>query len=114
VLYRQDELLKTAPGCEVWIACNDEDADAMIADGHVAVSAPGGRAWLNSYCEPLKGHPIRIIARRDAGPGMTFARLVERQLKKNGHDRPIVVSFMRDGFQNYAAWKKGQTDGTEI
>jgi hypothetical protein len=45
---------------------------------------------------------------------MTFARLVERQLKKNGHDRPIVVSFMRDGFQNYAAWKKGQTDGTEI
>lgn len=92
----QDVLQAAAAGTVVHLAEGEKDADALLAAGVVATSAPmGAGKWQPQYTEQLRGATVLVHADRDylkdgEDKGATHARLVRNQLRAAGFNCWVV------------------------
>lgn len=73
----------------IWVVEGEKDADALIENGFVATTMPGGAGkWLDIHTEALAGALVEIIADNDE-PGMVHAKQVLDSLTAAGCDAQV-------------------------
>ena len=85
VLYNLPAVLAAREaGIPIWVVEGEKDADALIDQGIVATTMPGGAGkWLEIHTQALAGATVEIIADNDE-PGKQHAMLVLDELTKAG------------------------------
>lgn len=92
VLYNLPAVLAAkAAGLPIYVVEGEKDADALIANGEVATTMPGGAGkWLDIHTEALAGAVVEIIADNDE-PGKAHAKQVFQELTKAGCSAEIWI-----------------------
>lgn len=92
VLYNLPAVLAAREaGIPVWVVEGEKDADALIEQGVVATTMPGGAGkWLDIHTEALAGAIVEIVADNDE-PGKVHAKEVFDELTKAGCDAQVWI-----------------------
>lgn len=92
VLYNLPAVLAAkAAGMPIWVVEGEKDADALIANGEIATTMPGGAGkWLDIHTEALAGATVEIVADNDE-PGKAHARQVLQELTNAGCSAQIWI-----------------------
>jgi hypothetical protein len=90
VLYRLPELAAAPKDRPVFVVEGEKDADALVALGLLATTAPlGANKWRPEYSEALRGRPVFILPDND-DPGRAHAAAVRDALRGVAESITIV------------------------
>lgn len=92
VLYNLPAVLAARDaGLPIWVVEGEKDADALIANGEVATTMPGGAGkWLDIHTQALAGATVEIVADNDE-PGKIHAQQVLQELTNAGCSAQIWI-----------------------
>ena len=108
VLYNLPAVLAAKEaGLPIWLVEGEKDADALIEQGQIATTMPGGAGkWLDIHTAALSGAIVEIIADNDE-PGIVHAQNVLNELTKAGCDAKIwICPNHKDIFDHISAGNK--------